>query len=389
MTCMNRNIVLILLVFSQFACVTLWFLPNAILTLDDSIFNADDALAGLTSVVQFGFIAGTLFFAFLNLPDRFSPSFVFFVSAVVASALNLFLLQDTLAIEYVYGIRAMTGFCLAGIYPVGMKIAADYFDQDISHALGFLLGALVVGTAFPHLLYSGIMQLEWNEVIIATSALALAGGVLVLSCIPNGPFRKRGKGFHPSVLFNMFTRIHFRKAAFGYFGHMWELYAFWAFVPVILAAFLKEYQISGWSFFIIAIGSIACILGGYWAKVAGSYRVARFALVASGLCCLMSPLIFQTSLYLVLPFLLFWGGVVIMDSPQFSSLISLHAPAESRGSALTLINCIGFSITIVSIMVLGKLADIIPVEWLFVCLLPGPVLGVAGMYRKGKQADAG
>jgi len=289
-----------------------------------------------------------------------------------------------------YGSRFLTGFFLAGIYPVGMKIAADYYDKDLGKALGYLLGALVLGTAFPHLLKSVLNKFPWEDILMSTSLMSLAGGALVYFLVPDGPFRKRATGFDQSIIHKIFKDKNFRAAAFGYFGHMWELYAFWAFVPVILAGVfvfgVGHNDISRFTFFIIGIGSIACILGGYAAQKIGSYKVAFIALTFSATCCLISPLIFTIHPAFIYVFLLFWGMMVIMDSPQFSTLIAQSAPPENKASALTIVNCIGFCITIISIQLLNLISAYISLEWIFLFLLPGPVFGLIALSRmKGSE----
>jgi MFS family permease len=222
--------------------------------------------------------------------------------------------------------------------------------------------------------------------VMMTSVLALLGGAMVLLMIPDGPYRKASTGFNPLVVFSIFKNIPLRKSVFGYFGHMWELYAFWAFVPTAVWYVVNHTnpgansnQVMGLSFIIIAVGSIACIIGGYTALKIGNAKVARFALISSGLCCLLSPWILEINSQLVYIFLFFWGMTVIMDSPQFSSLVSKYAPVENRGAALTIVNCIGFSITIFSIQLLDFLSGVVEVRWMFLFLFPGPLFGLVAL----------
>lgn len=389
---MNRTTVLAIIVFSQFAGVSLWFLPNAFIHQVAAENGTGSASVSLvTSMVQFGFITGTFVYALLSLADRISPSKLFFYSTALAAMCNLALLTSAFDSIGFYVFRFLIGFFLAGIYPVGMKIAADYFDVSISKALGLLVGALVLGTALPHLLVGASISMSWQTVIWITSALAITGGLCVLLFIPDGPFRKRGMRFEPRVIVDVFKNKPFRKATFGYFGHMWELYAFWAFVPLWIfskaGAWFNEnqQQASLFAFAVIGIGSLSCIAGGYLStnryERINSYTVALVALVVSGLCCLISPFIFQLSMIIQLCFLLIWGMAVIMDSPQFSSMVAQCAPAEQRGSAITIVTCIGFGITIISIALLGYLLPRVGVEWVFLFLLPGPVFGVLAMWR--------
>jgi len=185
----------------------------------------DNALGHLTSVIQLGFITGTLVFALLMIADRFPPSRVFFVSALLGSIANLGIAWGENSFSSLLGLRFITGFFLAGIYPVGMKIAADYYQAGLGKSLGWLVGALVFGTAFPHLLQVFSGTLEWTMVIYITSTLALLGGTMILLLVPPGPYRKAGTQVDLTAWFKVFKDKKFRTAAFGYFGHMWELYA--------------------------------------------------------------------------------------------------------------------------------------------------------------------
>ena len=236
----NQKIILPTIVFAQFCCTSLWFAGNAVMSdLVEAFSLESSALGHLTSSVQFGFIFGTLVFAIFTIADRFATSNVFFVSAVLGALFNLGTSLDNNTFTSLLFFRFMTGFFLAGIYPVGMKIAADYFQKGLGKSLGFLVGALVLGTAFPHLLKGLGTELPWKLIIFITSGLAFLGGLLMLILVPNGPFRKQSKQVDFSAFFKVFKNKKFRSAAFGYFGHMWELYAFWAFVPIMITTFLE------------------------------------------------------------------------------------------------------------------------------------------------------
>ena len=375
--------ILPVIVASQFAGTSLWFAGNAVLDeLRAQRGLPADALGYLTSSVQLGFIAGTLVFAFLAISDRHSPRIVFFVCSLLGALSNAALVWSE-GLAAVFGWRFATGFFLAGIYPVGMKIAAGWYQRDLGSALGFLVGALVVGTAFPHALKGLGQALPWQAVMGGVSALALLGGVLMLAFVPDGPYRGKGASFDPRALAVIFRAPGFRASSFGYFGHMWELYAFWAFVPVVLAAHASaagsRINVPLWAFVVIAAGAAGCALGGLASLKRGSAPVAFAQLTASGLCCLASPLAFHAPTGLYLVFLVFWGVAVVGDSPQFSALNARNAPAELVGSALTIANCIGFAITIFSIQLLNGLSMSTPPQWLFLPLAVGPALGLLAM----------
>ncbi|MEQ9169383.1 MAG: MFS transporter [Fulvivirga sp.] len=381
--------IVLFIVLSQFCCTSLWFAGNAVI--NDLVINfklSASALGHLTSAVQFGFITGTLIFALLTIADRFSPSKVFLTCALIGAFINLGVLLPSNNLWSLVAVRFGTGFFLAGIYPVGMKIAADHYEKGLGKSLGFLVGALVLGTAFPHFIKSFISLTAWKSVIIGTTTLATTGGVLMALFVPDGPFRKAGQQLDISAFFRVFKNLNFRTAAFGYFGHMWELYTFWAFVPFILMAYNTAHPDSVMnvpllSFLIIGIGGPACVIGGYLAQRFGTKNIATLALGLSCFCCLLSPLILTANSSLVLMgFLLFWGVMVIADSPLFSTLAAQNADANIKGTALTIVNCIGFAITIVSIQLVSLLQNLIDIQYLFLALAIGPVLGLMALTKK-------
>ena len=390
--------VLPIIVAAQFAGTSLWFAGNAVV---DDIARVAGAPAGaigaITTAVQLGFIVGTLAYAAALISDRFSPSRVFLVSAVLGALCNAagalgFGWAESLGLSQYTGallLRFATGFFLAGVYPVGMKLAADWFAAGLGRALGFLVGALVLGTALPHLVRATVGDLQWQAVLVATSLLAVAGGLAVQFGVRDGPHRRRSGSFRPKAIIAAFRETEFRSAALGYFGHMWELYAFWAFVPVVLAARVTAAApatISALAFVVIALGGLGCVLGGYVALRSGSGMVAVAALTVSGVLCLASPLVMVAPLPVFMGLLAMWGFAVVADSPQFSTLVARNARPEIRGSALTLVNCIGFAITIPSIQLLTAVSARLAPQWPLLFLAVGPVLGLLAMRRLVRPA---
>jgi len=383
----QKNI-LVIIVLSQFFCTTLWFVGNSILSELISVLDiSENDLGHLVSAVQFGFIMGTLVFAILNIADRFSPSIVFFVCAWSAALCNVILIFESNVFASIISLRFATGFFLAGIYPVGMKIAADYYEKELGKSLGFLVGALVLGTAFPHLFKGLANEFYWKNIVILTSVIAGIGGLMMTVFVPDGPFRRKGQSIDFSAFFKVFRSKTFKSAAFGYFGHMWELYAFWTFVPVILSSYSTMHNelslnIPMCSFLIIGIGSIACVLSGYLSEIFGAKKIAFWSLLLSCICCLTSPLFFSIDAgYIFVGFLMFWGMVVVADSPLFSTMVAQNAPAEIKGTALTIVNCIGFAITIISIQLLTISLEYISPVFIFTILSIGPILGLLALRR--------
>ncbi len=387
----HKSYLLPLIVFAQFASTSLWFAGNAVLPdLIDAFHLSGHVLGPLSSSVQLGFIIGTLFFALLNIADRYSPAKVFFLSALAAAFSNLAITTFSPSLNLLLLFRFLTGFFLAGIYPVGMKIAADYYKQGLGVALGFLVGALVIGTAFPHLLRGLSGSLPWQYVLWGTSALSLLGGLLMLLFVGDGPHRKASVKISPAGLFLVFKSKTFRSVSFGYFGHMWELYAFWAFIPFLINNYLGLHSgISAdtalLSFAVIAIGGPGCVLGAYLSRRSGPKKIAFIALLISGICCLISPFAYALPFPIFLSFLFIWAMAVVADSPLFSTLVANNASAALKATALTIVNSIGFAITIGSIQLLNALAQHDAGRWLFLVLAIGPALGLWAIRPVGKN----
>jgi len=379
------------IVISQFFCTSLWFAGNATMAdIAKQLQLAPSYLAYLTSAVQSGFIAGTLVFAILSIADRFSPSRVFFTCAIIAAVINLTIGFDGINLPGLISCRFLTGFFLAGIYPVGMKIASDHYQHGLGRSLGFLVGALVLGTSFPHFLKSMMTALPWRYVIYATSLLSALGGLAMLLLVPDGPYRKSGQKLRLNAFIQSFRNKQFRAAALGYFGHMWELYAFWVFVPVILTAYKNHYPAANinvplLSFLIIVAGSFSCVFSGIISQRFGTKRTATVALSVSCVCCIISPLLlFNSSQVILLAFMFIWSMAVIADSPLFSTLVAQNAPIATKGTSLTIVNCIGFGITIISIQLINALRTDVNAQYIYMLLAVGPILGLIALV-KGEQ----
>lgn len=374
--------VLIFIVLAQFMCTSLWFAGNAVISQLTVIFSlSSDDIGLMISSVQIGFIVGTFGYALLTIADRFKASNVFLISAILGAISNL-LIAIMPSIDYtgIILLRIMTGFFLAGIYPIGMKIASDYFEKGLGKALSFLVGSLVLGTAIPFLIASSGTNIEWQNVIYATSILAIIGGFLVWLFVGEGPYQTQSQKPKFEEMKEVFKDKEFKAASIGYFGHMWELYTFWAFVPFMFG--INGYsndefdKIAFQSFFVIAIGTLACFIGGYLSEYFGTKKMARIFLSLSGLCCLLSPLIFTMPHWLFLVFMLFWGMVVIADSPLFSTLVAQNANPQLKGTALTLVTSIGFGTTVISIQLVSYLTTTIDYRMVFLILIPGPIIGL-------------
>lgn len=377
--------VLPVIVLSQFAGTSPWFAVNAVLPdLQRAWALPATALASLTSAVQLGFVAGTLVFALLMLADRFPPTRVFLACSLLAALCNAAIAFLDGQFALLLALRFAVGFLLAGIYPVGMKIAASWYREGLGAALGVLVGALVVGTALPHGLralagadalpsFAGVAP--WQAVVLAVSLLAAAGGVATAWLIPS---RALGSAVpvRPSALAAIWSERQLRASVFGYFGHMWELYTLYALLPLIIATRYQGTAVSSLAFWAIAAGALGCAGGGLLARRFGSARIAQWQLAASGLCCLASPLLLSAPAAVFVVWLLVWGTTVVGDSPQFSALTARNAPPAVVGSVLTFTNCIGFAISVLSIELFARAAQFVPPALLLPWLAVGPVIGL-------------
>ncbi|MFT5353147.1 MAG: MFS family permease [Polyangiales bacterium] len=347
--------ILPIIVLAQLACTSLWFAGNAILESLQADLGIEGDVSLITSAVQLGFIVGSAVLTMSGFGDRFSTSRVFFMGALVGASANVAVIGAT-SLQDVVALRFLVGVSLAAIYPMGMKAAASWYKEGLGGALGWLVGALVLGTALPHLA-SGF--LPWRETLVGVSLLALAGGFAVLILVPEGP-HTRVSTFRAGAVVELLRLRSFRSAALGYFGHMWELYTFWAFTPALILvrnARHAELPVSETSFVVIAAGAIGCIGGGFAARRFGSRRVAMFMLAVSGTCCLLLPWAIDWPTPLFIVFILTWGVAVVGDSPQFSAITARSTPAHLVGTGLSLVTSVGFALTIASVYLAQLLDD--------------------------------
>jgi MFS family permease len=381
---------LFFLSLAELGALSLWFSAAAVLpALSREWQLSDGGRAGLTIAVQAGFILGTLGSALGNLPDIVSPRIIMLWSAVAGAVLNAALALWVEGLAPALVLRFATGLCMAGAYPPAMKIVATWFRSGRGLAIGILVGALTVGSAAPHLI-RGLTDLPWRGTLLAASGLSLLAAGLVWLRVSEGPNRFPAARFDLHMAGAVFRERGPRLACFGYFGHMWELYAMWAWLGLFLAASLE--QRGGGSY--LGLGApaatfVAMGLGGALGAYAGGALADRWgrttltmaAMALSGLCAATIGLSFGGPPTLTFLLAIFWGVTVIADSAQFSTAVTELSPPAYVGTALTAQTCVGFALTMVSIWLIPPVVRAVGWTWAFAMLAPGPVLGVLAMGR--------
>jgi MFS family permease len=373
----------------MFFGMTLWFSATAANAPIVAEFHLSAGeTAWLTMAVQAGFVAGTLVSALLNLPDVLNPRRLFNLGCIVAALANAALVTADGTVQLIV-LRVATGAALAWVYPPGMKIAAGWFKERRGAALGVLIGALTVGSAFPHLLAAVSATVPWRVLMLWASALAVLGGGIVLALVADGPYMSKGARFDPAAVARVFSGRGIRLATLGYLGHMWELYALWTWIAAFAAAafgFLgaatpSSPAGSAVAFVTIGSGAIGSVAAGAFADRIGKARIAAWAMIVSGICSASAGFLFHAPAPLLFAFATVWGVAAVADSAQLSALVAEYSPRDHVGTALTIQTCVGFLLTMASIRLLPLAAQTIGWQWGFVILAPGPFLGAWALRR--------
>jgi MFS family permease len=380
---------LAVLSLAELLALSLWFSASAVLPALAREWRLGDAgAAGLTVAVQLGFIVGTLVSALANLPDVWSPRLLMAASAAfgaVANAAVALWVTDALP---AMALRFVTGIAMAGAYPPAMKIMATWFREGRGLAIGILVGALTVGSATPWLI-RGMTALPWRHTLLAASGLALLSTALVLLFVREGPHRFPGARFDVRMAAAVFRERGPRLACLGYFGHMWELYAMWAWIGLFLSDSAHAAGAAGYAgldpstttFAVIAVGALGCWLGGAASDRWGRTAATMAAMAVSGLCAATIGLTYGGAPLATLLVALVWGVTVVADSAQFSTAVTELSPPAYVGTALTTQTCVGFALTTISIWLLPTVVAAVGWRWAFAPLAIGPWLGVLAMAR--------
>jgi MFS family permease len=384
---------LALLAVTLVLSMSTWFSASALIPqLREGWGLSSSTAAWLTIAVQLGFVCGALVSSLLNLADIVSPRHVILGGAIGAAIANA-LLEVAGGAAVGIPLRFATGFFLAGVYPPAFKLMSSWFRQGRGLALGVLAGAIVVGNGMPHLV-KGLGGLDWRLVIYTTSAITLAGGLITEFAIKEGPFPFPKATFDPRQAGRAFANRGVRLAVLGYVGHMWELFAMYAWFSVFFADALVARGVPVGSaaayatFAIFVAGGLGCWLGGILADRWGRTRTTTLMMVVSGSCAVLIGLFFGSPTWLVLLIGLVWGFAVVADSAQFSTMVTELADQAYVGTALTLQLAAGFTITVATIWLIPFLADAIGWTWAFAFLAPGPALGVLAMLRLKSLPEA-
>ena len=391
--------VLFLLSLAELLAMSLWFTGTAVLPQVTAMWHSGLALGSwLTIAVQIGFSLGAIVFALFNVSDIFSPIKVFFVSALAAAAANALFAWTAQSPVQAILLRGATGFFLAGVYPVGMKIIAGWFQRGRGLALGIMIGALTVGSAVPHAVNS-LGGIDWRGVVLLGSAQAVLGALIVAFAVHEGPYAMPKSQLDLGQVLEITRNRGLRLANLGYLGHMWELYGFWGWIAVIVAASAgwprMKYEMA--AAMAIAIGAVGCIWAGAASdrlqdqvesqRVSQRARVTIIAMAASATCCVLAALVFHRP-FLLVSLSMVWGIAVIADSAQFSTIISEVSDKSYVGTALTCQVALGFLLTAVAIRAMAAIAGRFGWQWALASMAVGPLLGIWAMSRLVEKQSA-
>ncbi len=386
---------LAVLCLCEVAAMTLWFSASAVVPALVAEYGLDGfSQALLTSSVQAGFVIGSLLSAALGLADRLDPRRYFMVAALVGATANLAILMVEPTSAWVVVFRFITGACIAGVYPVGMKLASTWARADMGLMVGLLTGALTLGSATPYL-FSALGGIDWRFTLMASSVSALCAAVFI-NLAGIGPTTASATRFNPAYVLSAWRIKALRLANLGYLGHMWELFAMWAWIVVFLHASFAHTMVPGAAsgaaklvaFATIGIGALGCLAGGLFADRMGRTTLTMLALAVSGACALTIGFFFAAPPGLVIAVCLVWGVAVVADSAQFSASIAELSERNLVGTMLTIQTALGFTLSLVTIHLMPLWVEWMGWRYAFAPLAIGPVWGIWAMARLRAHPDS-
>ena len=390
----SKPLILTLVSISLLFSLTVWFSANAITPQLINLWNLSQVdLAILSIILIIGFVLGGFVYSILNLPDLVKTPVFFSINALLSALGNFFAaLSPNFSTFIIF--RFLTGFFLAGVYPTSMKLISSWYKRNRGLAIGILLGALTAGSGLPYVFnITGIPN--WRFLLSISSILALLGSVIIYVFIQEGPHLVRGAKFHLSNLKDIFSKKSVRLANYSYFGHMWELYAFWIWIP----KFLQEVHsrtspgidvniyFSLGTFLIFISGAVGNMIGGKIADIIGRTKFNIIMLVISGTSSLIIGF-FLNNAFFGLVIAIIWGLTVVPDSPQYSAMISELSDPTYIGTALAMQTAIGFAITNISIWLLPVMIDLLGWTFGFTFLVLGPITGIISLIKLRREPDS-
>jgi MFS family permease len=376
---------LLLLSLVEMMAMGVWFSASAVVPVLTRLWQLDSSgQAWLTMSVQIGFVVGALGSAILNLSDRIAADRLLAISSVAAGLCTLSIPLFAGSLTPALFFRFLSGIFLAGVYPVGMKLVATWTKEDRGLGIGLLVGALTVGTAFPHLLRIFGSLDDWKIVLYIAAFFAIIGGLVAVLFVRPGPYATQNPPFNWKYTGYIFRNREILMANLGYLGHMWELYAMWTWMPLFLGLSFSQSGVNPkwagvWAFAVIAVGGLGSTLAGRLADRLGRTTVTIGSLLISGLCCLIAGFLFGGNPVILVSLCLIWGFAVVADSAQFSACISELAHPEYIGTALTLQTSLGFLLTLITIRFLPNAVAWVGWHWAFSFLILGPIVGIWAM----------
>ncbi|HKJ27423.1 MAG TPA: MFS transporter [Anaerolineales bacterium] len=379
--------VLLLLSLAELLAMGTWFSASATVSSLSAVWDlTESGRAWLTMSVQVGFVAGSLLSAIFNIADRVRSHRLFAATALLSAICTALIPLAESSFLLVLTLRFFTGFFLVGVYPVGMKIMSTWTKEDRGFGIGLLVGALTLGTASPHLLNTLAGMENWKMVLLISAGLSALGSIIALLFLKEGPYASAKSKFNWRYAAKIFKQRELWLANLGYLGHMWELFAMWAWLSAFLIA---SFAVSGiesfWAnlatFFILASGGVGSLIAGKLADQIGRTTLTIISLVISGLCCLVVGFLFGANPVLLLVVCLIWGFAIIPDSAQYSAAISELCQREYIGTALTMQTSLGFLLTLVTIRLIPTIQNAVGWRWAFAFLAIGPAVGIYAMAK--------